>query len=1160
MSPPGPVVDTDRNLLFGILALQAAVIDKDQFAEVCAAWTTRKATPLADLLVERGWLTAEDRQDVERLVQRHLARHKGDARQSLAAVAAAVEPPATLADSADPDLKAGLQTLTRAPDTEPGRSTYFAPHPPFPAAARYQVLRPHARGGLGEVSVALDLELHREVALKQARPEHANDPAVRSRFLREGELAGRLEHPSLVPVYGLGIGADGRPFYAMRFIQGSTLRDAIKAFHQAHGLGSDTGLKSLVLRQLLSRFLALCNAVAYLHSRGVLHRDLKPANVLLGRFGETLLVDLGLAKVIGRAISEPAEDAEGTLRPSSGDSLTTQAGSTVGTPAYMSPEQASGGTGQLGPASDVYSLGATLYSLLTGKVPFEGSDVCTVLERVQKGDWTPPRRVNPEVPAALDAICCQAIALRPVDRYPTALALAADVEHWLADEPVTAYSEPWRDRARRWLSRHQTVMTAAAATVAVAVIGMVIGLLLLNAAAARERQARAVAEQKEREAGEQRDLARVHAYVAQMNLSQRAWEEANMGYVRSLLAEAAPAEGDEDLRGFEWHYLNRLAHQELLTFEGHAGFVTSVAYSPDGYRLATGSEDKTIRIWDATTGAVMHLLQGHAEAVRSLKYSPDGQCVASGSDDHFVKVWSATTGRELVTLGSHAKAVRGLTYSPDGQRIASGSDDHSVKVWDTATGRELRTFKEHAGPVTCLAYSPDGRCIASGSRDKTVKVWEAATGRVVFSFNGHVDTIRGLAFSPDGRHLASGSQDSTVKVRDAATGRLLLTFKGHAGPVTSVAYSPDGRLLASGSDDNTVRIWSAATGKEYLTLQGHELPVLSVAYSPDGRRVASASEDRTVKVWETAMRQDVRTFRGHAGEVCGLAYSPDGKHLASGSKDNKLKIWDVASGKEVLTLRGHKKGIGCVAYSPDGQRLASGSQDGTVKVWDTATGKELLTLQGHEEEVLCVAYSPDGQRLASGSEDNSIMLRDASTGRELLTLEGHTGSVCCLAYSPDGHRLASGSQDNTIKVWDPATGKEVLTLRGYREGIRSIAYRPDGLRLASGCDDDTIKVWDAAIGKELFTLKGHLGEVRGLVYSPDGRRLVSGSDDDTIKIWEASTGRELLTLQGHSGAVSCLAYSPDGWSLASGGQDKMVRIWEALSPSRSLRGGVLSPR
>jgi serine/threonine-protein kinase len=502
MSQSSPV-DTDRNLLFGVLALQADLLDNDQFAEACSAWAARKETPLADLLVERGWLTAEDRGHVEYLLERKLRKHGGDAHASLAAVASPAVRRA-LDTVSDRDIERSLASLPAVDGPASDLPTVDA----LPAAGRYRVLRPHAKGGLGEVFVAEDTELHRPVALKQMQQRHADDPSSRARFLLEAEITGGLEHPGIVPVYGLNAYPDGRPFYAMRLIQGDCLQEALRRFHQA------PDFRGAAFRQLLHRFVDACNAVAYAHSRGVLHRDLKPANVMLGPFGETLVVDWGLAKVVGCERSAGTM-AEATLQPASaGSQAETVAGTALGTPAYMSPEQAAGQLDDLGPTSDVYSLGATLHAVLTGRAPFEGPDPGEVLRRVRSSDFSPPRQVQPAVPPALDAICRKAMMLSPAARYPTPLALAADVERWLADEPVAAYVEPWSQRTRRWMGRHRSLVAAGVAALAVAVVGLLLSTALLGNANRREREAREQAVRQEQEAAHQRDLALANFQMA----------------------------------------------------------------------------------------------------------------------------------------------------------------------------------------------------------------------------------------------------------------------------------------------------------------------------------------------------------------------------------------------------------------------------------------------------------------------------------------------------------------------------------------------------------------------------------------------------------------------------------------------------------------------
>jgi serine/threonine-protein kinase len=472
-------IAADRDLLFGLLALQNGLIDQVQLVAAFQAWTRDKLRPLAEHLVGRGDLDAEQRSGVEAMVALHLKKQGGDVEKSLAAVPASRAALVKLAAINEPQIEATLARIgsaraqnshaTEPDDGDPDRTAGYSLGASTSDGERFRVLRPHARGGLGAVFVALDNELNREVALKQILEQHADDPFSRQRFVAEAEITGSLEHPGVVPVYGLGTHTDGRPYYAMRLIRGESLKEAIDRFHGPEASRGDPGRRSLELRKLLRRFLDVCNAIDYAHSRGVLHRDLKPANVVLGKHGETLVVDWGLAKSVGRADPSIGEQ---TIAPSSSGSSETLPGSALGTPAYMSPEQARGELERLGPRSDVYSLGATLYCLLCGKPPFEGEDVGAILRAVQDGGFDRPTQRDASIDRALEAVCLKAMATRPEDRYNSCRAMADDIERWMADEPVSAWKEPPTRALLRWLTRHRTGVTGLGAAVLAGMVGL----------------------------------------------------------------------------------------------------------------------------------------------------------------------------------------------------------------------------------------------------------------------------------------------------------------------------------------------------------------------------------------------------------------------------------------------------------------------------------------------------------------------------------------------------------------------------------------------------------------------------------------------------------------------------------------------------------------
>ena len=467
------------------------------------------------------------------------------------------------------------------------------------------------------------------------------------------------------------------------------------------------------------------------------------------------------------------------------------------------------------------------------------------------------------------------------------------------------------------------------------------------------------------EAERQKDAARLTAYLAHMNLAQREWNDGNVSRVLDLLDVERPRESHADLREFEWFYLDRLCHSELLTLEGHARGVTAVAFTLDGHRIASASDDGKIKVWDASTGLELLTLRGHTGKVRHVAFNSDGRRIASASEDQTVKVWDAVSGHVVRTIEGHSAQVFGLAFSPDGHRIASASEDSTVKMWDANTGQELGRHAGHIGWVYRVAFSPDGRRIAAAGVFGRVEVWDAVSGRLILTLKGDPRFV-GTTFSSDliDRFDAPADVFTLVTARDILSGHQVLEINGSTyaeGRLAhSVAFSPDGRRIASDGWDHTVKVWNASSGQELLTLKGHTDSVSSVAFSPDGDRIASASLDRTLKLWDAKNSQEMFTLRGHTGKVRHVAFSPDGRRIASASDDRTVKVWDAVSGLEARTFKVHRTTVSTAAFSPDCRQLVGIEPLEGVRVWDIEKSKIIMAL-GSIFSTTCTSFSPDGR-------------------------------------------------------------------------------------------------------------------------------------------------------------------------------------------------------
>jgi WD40 repeat protein len=1024
---------------------------------------------------------------------------------------------------------------------------------PGTVLGRYKLLEQIGEGGFGIVFLAEQQEpVRRQVAVKVLKPGMDSRQVI-ARFEAERQALALMDHPNIARVLDAGATASGRPYFVMELVRGVPITESCD-------------LNRLPVRERLGLFVSVCRAVQHAHQKGIIHRDLKPSNVLVTLHDGVpvaKVIDFGIAKALGQRLTDKT--------------LFTGFAQMVGTPLYMSPEQAEMSGLDVDTRTDIYSLGVLLYELLTGTTPVDRerlreasydelrhlireeepprpstrlSTLGPAATAVSAQRQSDPKRLSQLVQGELDWIVMKALEKDPGRRYETASSLAADVERYLHDEPVQACPPSAWYRFGKWARRHKAALGTA--TAAASLLLLAVGLLAVNnAVIAREEKETRKALSAETQAREEvrQALARERqaGYFHRIALAHRCWLANDV-----LRAEQFLAECPDDVRHWEWHYLERLCHSELLTLRGHAGPVNGVVFSPDGKRLASAGDDGAVKVWDAVTGQELLTLRGR----HGVAFSPDGRRLAL-ADATAVRVCDATTGEEVLTLRGHTGRVFTVEYSPDGKRLASVSVDGTAKLWDAATGQELLTVRGHLGNVLGVAFSPDGKRLASAGDDGAVKVWDATTGQELLTLLGHGQAVDSVTFSPDGKRLASAGRDRTVKLWDAVTGREVLTLWGRdwnlfhvpAG-IRSVAFSPDGKRLAAAGWDRAVRVWDAATGQEVFTFRGHTDVVRSVAFSPDGRRLASTGEDQTVKVWDATTGQEARTFPGDAGGVSSAAFSPDGQWVAAAGVRG-LRVRNLATGREVLPVGQDNRRARSLTFSADGTRLAGVTDQGTVAVWATATGQAVQRLAGNLQDIHSAAFSPDWGRLAL-ADGSAVRVCDPTAGVQLATLRGNRpGGIYTLAFAPGGKRLALVDDDSgPVELWDVATGKVLLTLGGHTGQIFSLAFSPDGRRLAAA-DPGAVTVWDTTTGQILVTLRGPtrigravLLECRGVAFSPDGKRLASASEEG-ITVWNATTGEELLNLSGHTRDVKTLMFSSDGRRLLSAGTDGTVKVWDA---------------
>jgi WD40 repeat protein/serine/threonine protein kinase len=1087
----------------------------------------------------------------------------------------------------------------------------------------YKLLEQIGEGGFGVVYMAEQAEpVRRRVALKIIKPGMDSRQVI-VRFEAERQALAMMDHQNIARVLDAGTTDSGRPYFVMELVRGVP----ITQYCDAH---------KLTVRERLALFIPVCQAIQHAHQKGIIHRDVKPSNILVCLYdgkATPKVIDFGVAKAIDQRLTEKTMFTQhgqiiGTLEYMSPEQaelsqLDVDTRSDIYSLGVLLYELLTGMTPitkeQLRSAGFAEML-CLIREMELEKPSTRLSHSHKLLPVISAQRQTEPSKLGAILRGELDWIVMKALEKDRMRRYETANALARDIDRHLADEPVEACPPSTAYRMRKFVRKHRTAISTAAGFAGILALAAVVstwqairatnaeaGALVerdraqqseLQAKVAQERareerdlaerarvqevaarqeaeQARqAEAAQKTRLAEQTRQLER-QLYFNRVTLAQAQWSTNNINTAEKLLDS-----GSADLRGYEWYYVKRLCHKDIMTLRHEDGLDNiDVAFLMDGTRVISVGRG-TLKVWDSKTEVL--LTEESGESFRIACLSANGKWLAARHlNDQSISVLDTETDRVAAIIRDDAGGYA-LTLSLDGSTLAV-SNQNTIVLWDVLSASERLTIRSplfQSPGIQCLAFSADGQRIAGGYTGGGFRVWDTMTGKQVLVAPAYEGSVQDLTFSADGKYLATAQFEGTATIWDLAKGQPFQRLRGHSSAVRAVAFSPNCQRLATASADRSVRLWDVQYGTEEVILRGHRGEVTSVAFSPDSQLVVSGSQDGTVKIWSADTHQETLLLRGHARDsIPAIAFQEGGRRLASVGADNTLRIWDSFTGENVRTLSAGKwpiallgnflfirrsSGFGDssgsfvelmgVAFSADGRYLATDVED-AIAIWDATTGRRLRLIGEPSKEIPTLAWSPDGQRLASattrpvfgevGKQLCEINLWDPQTGELLQKLSTQELAITRLAYSPDGQCVAGGGRKE-VNIWNASAGRQMQSLSSQSSGATaSIAFSADGAILAAGETDGVVTIWDTSSGGVVVSLRAHDSSVTALAFSPDSQRLATGGEDRAVKLWETVTGEAALTLRVEAPKVESLAFSPDGHRLAASSTDGVIRIWDA---------------
>jgi WD40 repeat protein len=1045
---------------------------------------------------------------------------------------------------------------------------------------RYRLLEKIGEGGFGDVWMAQQEEpVRRRVAVKLIKLGMDTSEVV-ARFDAERQALALMDHPCIARILDGGATDGGRPYFVMELVGGLPITN----YCDEHRRG---------LKERLDLFIQVCEAVQHAHQKGIIHRDIKPTNILVIEEGGKALpkvIDFGVA----RAISQPLTEK----------TLFTRFGQIIGTPSYMSPEQAEMSGLDIDTRSDIYSLGVLLYELLVGTTPFRAEELLaagldqmrrTIRERepmrpstrlstMLEGELTAmaehrrtdaPRLIH-LVRGDLDWIVMKCLEKDRARRYETANGLARDIERHLNHEPVAACPPSRAYQFRKLVIRHKGAFGATCGVALALILGLVASLWEYSKARDGSHRAEAATSELKRTLSAS-DFS--HAVI----LAEQGNGLNALAYLHRSLTLNPSNDAASTLLGSLLINRSWMPPRVIIRQDG---YVRSAQFSPDAKWIVTASETGAACVWEAETGQRVSLMQ-HGGPVRQAQFSPDGKRVVTACFDGTARVWDAFSGRPVTDWLKHTKGIVYAEFSSEGKRLVTASDDGSARVWDAESGRLLAGPLEHSDGqwVRSARFSLDGKWVTSASKDGTVRVWDATTGQQRFAplpvtnacvaqfspdgkriVTGGDDgaqvweaesgqpvtpllkqggCVRSAQFSPDDQLLVIGADDGIARVWNAQTGQPVTPPLKHAGPVRSVEFSKDGRQVLTGSYDGTVRLWDSHSGNLLVEPLRHSGWVRSARFGPDGQRVVSAADDGTARVWGPRTGQSLPLRVNHQGAVLWAEFNQQGTRILTASADGTARVWDAQTGQSTAQPMKHADSVRCARFSPDGKRIVTASSDGTARLWDARSGLPLTEPVQHDGAVLWAQFSSEGSRVVTASAGHSGRVWDAQSGTPLTPRLEHQGGVLWAEFSPDGQRVVTTSEDSSALLWAANSGKLVARLLRNDDWVESAQFSPDSKRLVTAALH--ARIWDAQNGRPLTDPLKHNANVWSARFSPDGTRVVTASEDGTARVWDSHSGRALAPPMGHQAAVKWAEFSPDGKRVATVSRDGSARVWDANS-------------